>query len=108
MPWHKLEEKNYSQRADFANWFLKLPPDSPECIICSDEAYFYLTQPVNKQNNRQWLESSPCNGIENPLHDQKVLVWCAIYANRVFGPYFFEETVNQHNNLSMLKEFFWP
>jgi hypothetical protein len=57
--WHKLKEKNYSKRVDFAYWFLKLPPDSPEYIICSDEAYFYLTQSVNKKNNRQRLEPSP-------------------------------------------------
>ena len=38
----------------------------------------------------------------------KILVWCAISANRVFGPYYFEDTVNQHNYLEMLKYFFWP
>ena len=43
-----------------------------------------------------------------PLHDQKVLVWCAISANRIFGPYFFEESVNKDNYLQMLQNIFWP
>ena len=47
-------------------------------------------------------------GTKTSLHDQKMLVWCAISANRVFGPYYFEDTVNQHNHLEMLKMFFWP
>jgi hypothetical protein len=53
-----------------------------------------------------WLKSQPCVGVENPIHDQKVLVWCAISANKVFGPFFFEESVNQQNYLTVLKDFF--
>ena len=58
-------------------------------FIYSDEAYFYLTLPINKQNNRNWRESSPYQGIEIHLHDEKVLVWWTIFAKRIFGPYFF-------------------
>ena len=29
-------------------------------------------------------------------------------SQRIYGPYFFEGTVNQHNYLNMLKEFLWP
>ena len=106
--WHKLEDKDYEKRLNFAHWFLKQPESTHEYIICSDEAYFYLTLPLNNQNNRQWSKSNPYIGIEKPLYDQKILVWCAISANRVFGPYYFEDTVNQHNYLEMLKNYFWP
>ena len=106
--WHKLEDKDYEKRLNFAHWFLKQPESTHEYIICSDEAYFYLTLPLNNQNNRQWSKSNPYIGIEKPLNDQKNLVWCAISANRVFGPYYFEDTVNQHNYLEMLKNYFWP
>ena len=77
-------------------------------LICSDEAYFYLTEPVNEQNNRLWLKSRPNEGIERPLHDEKVLVWCAMSSERIFGPYFFEGTVNQDSYITMLQSFFWP
>ena len=55
-----------------------------------------------------WSDSRPLEGIEVPLHDQKVLVWCAISANSVFGPYFFEESVNKDNYLHMLQNYFSP
>ena len=106
--WHKLEQGDYGKRLNFADWWLKLPKAAPEYMICCDEAYFYLTLPVNNQNNRQWSETQPYIGVETPLHDQKILVWCAISVNRVFGPYYFENSVNQHNYLEMLKNFFWP
>ena len=77
-------------------------------LICSDEAYFCLTEVANKQNNRLWLKSRPTEGIEQPLYDQKVLVWCAMSSERIYGPHFFESTVNQYNYLNMLKNFFWP
>jgi hypothetical protein len=106
--WQKLEPHDYQKRVDFANWFLNRPKNSEFNLICCDEAWFFLTQPINKQNNRFWSESRPLEGIELPLHDEKVMVWCAISANKVYGPYFFLETVNQYNYLKMLQDFFWP
>ena len=106
--WHKLEDLDYPKRENFALWFLNLPAATLYNMIFSDEAYFYLTLPVNKQNNRQWSESQPYVGVEQPLYDKKILAWCAISVDRVFGPYFFETSVNQENYLDMLKKFFWP
>ena len=83
------------------------PKDQVFFFICSDEAYFYLTLPINKQKNRMWSNSRPLEGIEMPLHDQKVLVWCAISPNSIFGPFFFEVSVNKDNYYQMLQIFFW-
>lgn len=105
---HKLKPEDYPKRVDFAHWFLSLPPGTPEFFIVSDEAYFYLTESVNKQNNRNWAESSPENFIEVPLHPENVHVWCAISAKRIFGPFYFEESVKKENYLEMLQTFFWP
>lgn len=106
--WHKLLDQDYEKRVNFAQWFLKHAKSAHEYIIASDEAYFYLTLPVNKQNNRHWSESQPCIGVEKPLHDEKILVFCAISDKRVYGPYYFEETVNQDNYLTMLRDWLWP
>jgi len=106
--WHKLEDHDYQKRLDFANWFLKQSSNSRQFFFFSDEAYFSLTLPLNHQNNRVWSDSQPCIGNQKPLHDQKILVWCAISAKRVFGPYYFKKSVNQQNYLEMLKNFFWP
>jgi hypothetical protein len=106
--WHKLEPHDYEKRLEFAGWFLQLAPVTKNFLICSDEAYFYLTLPANKQNNRTWAIEQPIEGIEVPLNDEKISVWCAISAEKIYGPYFFETFVNQHNYLDMLKNFFWP
>ena len=106
--YHQLQLGDYNKRENFADWFLALPSDAKFFFIVSDEAYFYLVEPINKQNNRVWLKSRPTDGIERPLQDQKVLVWCAFSASKIYGPYFFEESVNQHNYLEMLQNFFWP
>jgi hypothetical protein len=94
--WHKLEDHDYGKRVNFANWFLSLPSDAKFHFICCDEAYFYLSLPLNKQNNRIWSDSDPFLGVEIPLQDEKVLVWCAMSAKKIYGLYFFSEIVNQY------------
>lgn len=106
--WHKLEEYDYKKRVEFAQWFLSLRPSSKFFFICSDEAYFYLSLPINKQNNRLWSNDRPVEGIEVGLHEKKVLVWCGISAKKIYGPFFFSESVDQHNYKDMLENYFWP
>ena len=105
--WHKLEDLDYPKRENFARWFLNLPTVTLYNMIFNDEAYFYITLSVNKQNNRQWPESQPYVGVEQPLYDMKILAWCAISVDRIFEPFSFETTVNQRNCLDRLKKFFW-
>lgn len=105
---HLLEPADYEKRVTFAGWINSLAETDLQFMNFSDEAYFYLTESVNKQNNRMWLNERPVDWIERPLHDAKVLVWCAISAKKIYGPYFFETTVNQHTYIDMLKTFFWP
>ena len=52
------------------------------------------------------LKNRPEDWIEKPLQDEKLLIWCAISVKRIFGPFYFNQTVNQHNYLDMLKSFF--
>ena len=105
---HRLLAPDLKKRVDFTEWFFKTRDISHGRIICTDEAYFYLTEPLNKQNNRIWASEKPQGGIERLFHHQKVLVFCAISAVKVYGPYYFSESVNQHNYLTMLKDWFWP
>ena len=46
--------------------------------------------------------------IEKPLHEKKFIVWTAISANKCYGVYLFDESVNKDNFLEILKNFFWP
>lgn len=104
--WHRLETHDYEKRMDFARWCIEMGPYFKNWLICSDEAYFYLTLPLNHQNNREWLEFRPMEGIETPLNDEKILIWCGMSEERIYGPYYFETSVNQHNYLELLKWFY--
>jgi hypothetical protein len=105
--YHQLLPADHDKRVEFANWVLSLPPEALLCFIMSDEAYFYLTPPINKQSDRIWSATKPLESIQRPLQDERVLVWCGMSASKIYGPYFFEDTVNQHNYLYMLQQSFW-
>ena len=52
--------------------------------------------------------------VEQPLHPQRVTVWCGFWSGGVIGPYFFENdagatvSVNGLRYRTMLTDFFWP
>lgn len=78
-------------------------------IFFSDESTFYISGVVNKHNCRIWAATNPFISIEAAMNSPKVNVWCAMSSKEIIGPYFFEdETVNQHNYLDMLKNYFYP
>ena len=54
--WHKLDH-DYPKRVEFGGWCHSKGPSFKYTLICSDEAYFYLTLPSNKQNNMIWFDS---------------------------------------------------
>ena len=55
----------------------------------SDEAHFYVSGFVNKQNFRYRSQANPRALHVNPLHSPKVTVWCAMSASGIIGPTFF-------------------
>ncbi|GFW42218.1 hypothetical protein TNCV_1206741 [Trichonephila clavipes] len=48
-----------------------------------DEAHFWLNGYVNKQNCRIWSEANPQVYVETPLHPEKLIVWCALWAGGI-------------------------
>ncbi|GFU86526.1 transposable element Tc3 transposase [Trichonephila clavipes] len=69
---------------------------------------------VNKQNCLVWSEANPQVYVETPLHPEKLIVWCALWAGGVIGPYFFKNdeghnvTVNGDRYRAMITNFFIP
>jgi len=47
-----------------------------------------------------WIKGLSNNAIE--WYDKKVLVFCAMSSKRIYGPYFFESTVNEDRYHKML------
>ena len=48
----ELKHADYEKRVTFAEWINSLAESDLQLMIFSDEAYFYLTESLNKQNNR--------------------------------------------------------
>lgn len=112
----ELKPQDHRSRRAYADWVLEqqqLDADFSKKILFSDEAYFHLSGYVNKQNCRIWGEENPQEIQERPLHAQKVIVWCALWAGGVIGPYFFEDdqgrtqTVTSQRYQTMLRDWFW-
>ncbi|GFX20795.1 uncharacterized protein TNCV_78521 [Trichonephila clavipes] len=69
---------------------------------------------VEWQNCRIWSEANPQVYVETPLHPEKLIVWCALWAGGIIGPYFFKNdeghnvTVNGDRYRAMITNFFIP
>jgi hypothetical protein len=78
-------------------------------IFFSDEATFHVSGMIHKHNCRIWARENPFATVEVAMNSPKVIVWCAMSSKTIVGPFFFEEsTVDQHNYLDMLRNFFYP
>jgi hypothetical protein len=88
--------------------------DPGRFLIMSDKAIFSLNGYVNKQSCWYWAPTNPHQLQEQPLHSPQVVVLCAISAQGIIGPYFFEGddgiyvTVNAERYNHMLETFFLP
>lgn len=113
----QLKQQDNISRLHFANEFIAILNENGNVLnnlFMSDEAHFYLNGYVNKQNYRYWADRNPMQLHERPLHSEKVTVWCAVSAQMIIGPYFFEDdngravTVNGERYREMLQQFFIP
>uniref|UniRef100_A0A8D8SNF8 DUF4817 domain-containing protein n=2 Tax=Cacopsylla melanoneura TaxID=428564 RepID=A0A8D8SNF8_9HEMI len=112
-----LKPTDYQRRLEFAVRFQTKAAEDPEFIhnlIMSDEAHFHLNGFVNKQNCRIWAKENPRVIHERQLHPLKCTVWCGVTADRVIGPYFFENedgnsiTVDGTRYRAMINNFLRP
>jgi len=115
-PYHmRLVQELYDEDKDLrVEMAVKLAPileneENNGVIFFSDEANFHVSGVVNKHNCRIWAKNNPHVTIDVAMNSPKITVWCAMSSKHVIGPYFFnEETVNQHNYLNMLQNYFLP
>ena len=114
---HKLEEEDNDRRVEMCKTLLYLYENAPSIldnIWFSDEAIFHLSGRVNRHNTRIWGTENPKVIEEKERDSPKHVVWCAISASGIIGPYFFcndtrrTTTVTGKNYLEMLQKFFLP
>jgi hypothetical protein len=98
---------DYLQRVRFCNWFNEIMNnDILDNTFFSDEGWFHLDGYVNKQNYRIWSGENPHAVRTATLHPVKVGVWLAVSRQRVYGPVFFNFTVNSERYIQyMLQPF---
>ncbi|GFS85408.1 hypothetical protein TNCV_2803231 [Trichonephila clavipes] len=81
-----LHFKYDQARRRFVEWAqneIAVVPDSHKRILFSDEAHFWLNGYVNKQNCRIWSEANPQVYVKTPLHQEKLTVWCTLWAGGI-------------------------
>lgn len=108
---HTLEEGDDARRLDFClDIGERIVGDRQfyKNIIFSNESTFNTNGVVSSQNCRYWAQDNPNFTVTTSSQkSKKVNVWCAITKNRIIGPYFFQENLNQNSYLEMLNTYFW-
>ena len=102
---HKLKETDKVKRVSYCQHFQTFLQDNPTILNYTwftDEAWFHLSGYINNQNSRVWASKNPHMIHEEPLHSEKIGVWCAISRRRIIGPIFFNTTIAT-NELNTLK-----
>lgn len=77
-------------------------------IWFSDEAHFWLSGYVNKQNYRFWARENPRVFETTTLKPQRITVWCAISEFGIIGPVFLDQNINGERYKRMLLKDFIP
>ena len=83
-----LSEDGIDRRYNFSKEYGALLEENPNVVQVtwfSDEAHFHLNGYVNKQNTRFWATQNPHITVANPLHPERVTVWCALSSVGIFG-----------------------
>ncbi|GFW21178.1 putative DD41D transposase [Trichonephila clavipes] len=81
-----IRQNDHQARRIFVEWAqneIAVVPDFHKRILFRDEAHFWLNGYVNKQNCSIWSEANPQVYVETPLHPEKLIVWCALWAGGI-------------------------
>ena len=93
-----LSEDDPDRRLQFCEWAveqLRQDPNFAMHMLHSDEANFYVTGEVNKQNLRYWSPDNPTwTDPCKMVGAGKIMVWVGIWGTRIIGPFFYPWHLN--------------
>jgi len=101
----KLSDEDHRRRLDFCLQLQDLMSSVDhflERVQFSDEATFHVSGAVNHRNVRIWGSENPHAYVEHQRYS-KANVFCAVSRQKVYGPFFAEETVTDMTYLDMLQ-----
>jgi len=89
----ELNDRDMTKRRKSSEQLLEMLNDDGviNTLLMTDEAHFYLSGYVNKQNYRYWAPENPQELHQRLLHSERLTVCCGIASFGVLGPYFFED-----------------
>lgn len=104
---HQLQPEDYPKRIEFCNWFKEFAKEKEilDLTVFSDEAWFHLCGFVSSSNMHYWAREPPNECHEVPLHSPKIGVWCGLSRRRIYGPIFFEKTIDKYEYERIIHEF---
>jgi len=83
---HELLPMDHEKRVRFCLWikdFVTQNPGILDVFFFTDKAWFHLNGYVNSQNTRIWAAENSHTVHEEPLHSQKIGVWCGVSRRRI-------------------------
>jgi hypothetical protein len=103
----KLSDRDQRRRLDFCLQLQDLMSSDDHClekVHFSDKATIHVSRAINRRNVRIWGSENPHAYVEHQRYSPKVNMFCAIFCQKVYGPFFFaEETVTDVTHLDMLQ-----
>lgn len=104
----ELQLQHFQQRIEFCQWALQIIENDPDffnVVLFSDEAKFQSDGELNRHNCHYWSDVNPhWFRTVNRQRRWGLMVWCGIVNGHFIGPYFFEENVNQHTYLRLIRD----
>lgn len=108
-----LTGSSIEKRLDMCEWLRNTFDEDPgwlETIWFSDEAHFHLNGSVNSHNNIYWSKQEAKEVNQQLAHSPKITAWCALSAQGIIGPYWFEEndetvTITQDRYMTVIRRF---
>lgn len=105
---NELSDTDMNKRHAACARLLEVFPTLPQRgkLFFSDECAIYRS--ARERNVYVWSKDNPHYYEELEHNPPHVMIWAAMSAKHLIGPYFFAGPVNQHTYLSMLREWFIP
>lgn len=104
----ELSDNDLARRRDACALLLQTFDTIPKRgkVIFSDECAIYRS--CRSRNVVFWSKENPHYVEELEHNPPHVMIWAAMNSRHLFGPYFFDGTVNQTTYLDMLRTWFVP
>lgn len=99
------------RRIEFAEEWIRrinIDPLFWRLVLWSDEAIFKWDGHVNRHDNITWSDTNPRKLVDRPFQSPGVMVWPAVFNDRLIGLSFDNGTITGDRYLNTLENYFWP